>query len=152
MFVMTAQNGTFRALLLAAFVLGATPAARADEALTARNREIVRDFYATVLVGRNVDAAPRFLAPIYIQHSAGIHSGLRAFMDAFRPRFAQKPPSDYKREILRVVADNDIVIVFNRQSGTPAGGKHEVVLQFDMFRVENGMIVEHWDADPGSSA
>jgi predicted SnoaL-like aldol condensation-catalyzing enzyme len=51
------------------------------------------------------------------------------------------------REILRVVGDNDIVIIFNRQSGTDDKGKHRLVLQFDMFRVENGVILEHWDKD-----
>jgi predicted SnoaL-like aldol condensation-catalyzing enzyme len=68
-------------------------------------------------------------------------------MDLFRDKFAQKPSAGYKREILRVVGDNDIVVIFNRQSGTDPQGNHRVVLQFDMFRVENGVIVEHWDAD-----
>lgn len=45
-----------------------------------------------------------------------------------------------------MVGDNDIVIIYNRQSGTDEKG-HHVVLQFDMFRVEKGVIVEHWDAD-----
>ena len=127
------------------------PALHADEALTARNKEIVRNFYTTVLIGRNVDAAPRFLSPGYIQHSAGIPSGLKGFMDTFRKAFAQKLPPDYKREILRIVGENDIVILFDRQSGTHSNGWHQVVLQFDMFRVKDGKIVEHWDADPGST-
>jgi len=130
------------------FLLLATAStAFADEALTARNKAIVTDFYTTVLIGRNVDAAPRFLSPEYLQHSGDMPSGRKAFMDAFRANFARKPPLDYKREILRVVGDNDIVIIFNRQSGTDDKGKHHLVLQFDMFRVANGMIVEHWDAD-----
>jgi predicted SnoaL-like aldol condensation-catalyzing enzyme len=128
-------------------LLTAAPAALADEALTARNKAIVTDFYTTVLIGRNVDAAPRFLSPEYLQHSADMPSGRKAFMDLFRANFAKPPPRDYKREILRVVGDNDIVIIFNRQSGTDDKGKHHLVLQFDMFRVENGMIAEHWDAD-----
>lgn len=127
-------------------LLAAAPAAWADEALTAQNKTIVTDFYTTVMIGRNVDAAPRFLSAEYIQHSGNMPSGRKAFMDLFRANFARKPPSDYKREILRVVGDNDIVIVFNRQSGTDEKGHHRV-LQFDMFRVLNGMIVEHWDAD-----
>jgi predicted SnoaL-like aldol condensation-catalyzing enzyme len=129
------------------FVVLLAPFAHADEALTARNKAIVEDFYTTVLIGRNVDAAPRFLSPGYIQHSGDMPSGLKSFMDLFRAAFAKKLPSDYKREILRVVGDNDIVIIFNRQSGTHPDGKLQVVLQFDMFRVENGVIVEHWDAD-----
>ncbi len=68
-------------------------------------------------------------------------------MEAFRPLFARKLPPDYKREILRIVGENDIVVIFNKQSRTNPEGKHQELLQFDMFRVENGMIVEHWDAD-----
>jgi predicted SnoaL-like aldol condensation-catalyzing enzyme len=132
----------------AGFLLLATaPTGFADEALTARNKAIVTDFYTTVLIGRNVDAAPRFLSQEYLQHSGNMPAGRKAFMDVFRASFAQKPPSDYKREILRVVGDNDIVVIFNRQSGTDDKGKHHLVLQFDMFRVEKGVIVEHWDAD-----
>lgn len=128
-------------------LLAAIPTAFADEALTARNKAKVTDFYTTVLIGRNVDAAPRFLSPEYLQHSGNMPSGRKAFMDLFRAKFAKKPPRDYKREILRVVGDNDIVVLFNRQSGTDDAGKHHLVLQFDMFRVQNDVIVEHWDAD-----
>ena len=130
----------------ALFLLILVPVTHADEALTARNKAIVEDFYTTVLIGRNVDVAPRFLSPQYIQHS-NVPSGLKSFMDLFRAAFAKPLPFDYKREILRVVGDNDIVIIFNRQSGTHPDGKHQVLLQFDMFRVEKGMIVEHWDVD-----
>ena len=140
-----------RAVLALLLLSTLTIPAHADEALTARNKEIVRDFYTAVFVGRNVGAAPRFLSPGYIQHSAGIPSGLKGFMDVFRKAFAQKLPADYKREIIRIVGDNDIVIIFDRQSGTHSDGRRQVVLQFDMFRVKAGKIMEHWDADAGSS-
>jgi predicted SnoaL-like aldol condensation-catalyzing enzyme len=134
-------------LILPLLAIAAAPAALSDETLTARNKAVVRDFYTTVFIGRNIDAAPRFLAPTYIQHSANIPTGLKGFMDTFRRLFAKQLPADYKREILRIVGEKDIVVIFNKQSGTHPDGKHEVLLQFDMFRVENGMIVEHWDAD-----
>jgi predicted SnoaL-like aldol condensation-catalyzing enzyme len=134
-------------LIFSLLAIAAAPAVLSDEALTARNKAVVREFYTTVFIGRNVDAAPRFLAPTYIQHSANIPTGLKGFVDTFRPLFAKKLPADYKREILRIVGENDIVVIFNKQSGTHPDGKHEVLLQFDMFRVENGMIVEHWDVD-----
>ena len=95
----------------------------ADEALTARNKALVRDFYTTVLIG------------------------LKGFMDTFRERFAQKLPSDYKRELLNVVGDNDMVVVYVRQTWTGRDGQHHQALGFDMFRVQDGMIAEHWDAD-----
>jgi predicted SnoaL-like aldol condensation-catalyzing enzyme len=131
-----------------AFLLFATmPTAYADEALTARNKAIVRDFYTSVFIARNVDAAPRFISPGYIQHNPGIPTGLKGFVDTFRTIFAQKLPSDYKRELLNVIGENDIVVIFQRQTGTEPNGKHHLALGFDMFRVQNGMITEHWDAD-----
>src|SRR5262249_31941171 len=71
--------------------------ARADDSLTERNKSIVRDFYTTVLIGRDVDAAPRFLRPDYIQGNPGnnVPTGLKGFMDTFRERFSQKLPPDY---------------------------------------------------------
>ncbi len=124
-----------------------TQPACANEELTARNKEVVRNFYATVLIGRDVDAAPKFLRADYIQHNPQVPTGLKGFMDAFRARFAQQLPSDYKRELLNVIGDNDMVVVYVRQTWTGKDGQHHQALGFDMFRVQDGMIAEHWDAD-----
>jgi hypothetical protein len=48
---------------------------------------------------------------------------------------------DYRREILRIVGKNDLVILFDQESRTNPDGKHKVLLQFDMFRGEK------WHAD-----
>ena len=99
--------GTLITLLM--LVISVLPG-RADERLTARNKGVVREFYATVLIGRDVDAAPRFLLPDYIQHNPQVPTGLKGFMDTFRARFAQKLPADYKRELLNVIGENDMVV------------------------------------------
>ena len=133
-----------------AFTVGmAAQAAPADDTLTERNKAIVRDFYTTVLIGRNVDAAPRFLRPDYAQGNPGnnVPTGLKGFMDTFRERFSQKLPPDYKRELLNVVGDNEMVVVYVRQTWTDKDGKNHQALGFDMFRVVDGMIAKHWDAD-----
>jgi predicted SnoaL-like aldol condensation-catalyzing enzyme len=131
-----------------AFTVGmAAVAAPADDTLTERNKAIVRDFYTTVLIGRNVDAAPRFVRQDYIQHNPQVPTGLKGFMDTFRERFAQKLPSDYKREVLNVIGDKDMVVIYVRQTWTGPDGQHHQALGFDMFRVQDGMITEHWDAD-----
>jgi len=127
--------------------LGLVQAASADDALTQRNKAVVREFYTTVLINRQLDAAPQFLRADYIQHNPNVPTGLKGFMDAFRERFAQKLPSDYKRELLNVVGDNDIVVVYVRQTWTSHDGQHKQALGFDMFRVQDGKIAEHWDAD-----
>ena len=119
----------------------------ANEKETRRNKAIVRDFYTTVLIGRDVDAAPRFLRPDYIQHNPNVPTGLNGFVQVFRARFAQPLPSDYKRELLNVIGENDMVVVYVRQTWTGRDGQHHQALGFDMFRVQDGRIAEHWDAD-----
>jgi len=119
----------------------------ADDALTARNKALVRDFYTTVLIGRQVDAAPRFLSPDYIQHNPNVPTGLKGFMDTFRKRFDQKFPADYKRELLNLIGENDMVVIYVRQTWTSPDGKHNQALGFDMFRIQDGKIAEYWDAD-----
>jgi len=127
-------------------LLGFAQIMRADEALT-RNKALVRDFYTTVLIGRQVDAAPRFLSIDYIQHNPNVPTGLKGFMDTFRARFAQQLLADYKRELLNVVAEDDLVVIYVRQTWTSREGKHNKALGFDMFRVQDGKIAEHWDAE-----
>jgi predicted SnoaL-like aldol condensation-catalyzing enzyme len=119
----------------------------ADDALTARNKVLVREFYTTVLIDRHIDSAPQFLRTDYIQHNPNVPTGLKGFMDTFRERFAQKLPADYKRELLNVVGENDMVVIYMRQTWTGRDGKHNQALGFDMFRVQDGKIAEHWDAD-----
>jgi predicted SnoaL-like aldol condensation-catalyzing enzyme len=86
-------------------------------------------------------------APGYIQHNPNVPTGLNGFMDTFRARFAQLLPTDYKRELLNIVAEDDLVIIYVRQTWTSRDGKHHRALGFDMFRVQDGKIAEHWDAD-----
>ena len=119
----------------------------ANEKLTARNKAVVRGFYTTVLIGRDIDAAPRFLRADYIQHNPQVPTGLKGFMNTFRERFAQKLPPDYKRELLNVVGENDMVVIYVQQTWTGRDGQHHQALGFDMFRVQDGKIAEHWDAD-----
>jgi predicted SnoaL-like aldol condensation-catalyzing enzyme len=88
-----------------------------------------------------------FSAPAYIQHNPNVPTGLKGFMDTFRKRFDQKFPADYKRELLNLVGENDMVVIYVRQTWTSHDGKHNQALGFDMFRVQDGKIAEHWDAD-----
>jgi predicted SnoaL-like aldol condensation-catalyzing enzyme len=109
----------------------------ADDAVTAGTVD-VREFYTTVLINRDVDAAPRFLRPDYIEHNPNVPTGLNGFMDTFRARFAQPLPADYKHELLNIVAENDLVVIYVRQTWTSKDGKHHQALGFDVFRVQDG--------------
>ena len=64
-----------KALMLVSF----GQASFADDAVTARSKSIVREFYTTVLINRDVDAAPRFLCPDYMQHNPSTPLGFSGF-------------------------------------------------------------------------
>jgi predicted SnoaL-like aldol condensation-catalyzing enzyme len=121
-------------------------AALGDEALTARNKEVVRNFYTTVLIGRDVDAEISE-ARLHSTQSASAHRTDRIHghvSHAFCPTTCRL---NYKRELLNVIGENDMVVVYVRQTWTSSkDGQHHQALGFDMFRVQDGMIAEHWDA------
>jgi hypothetical protein len=65
---------------------GLVQKASADDGLTQSNKALVREFYTTVLINWQVDAAPQFLRADYIQHNPNVPTGLKGFMDTFRER------------------------------------------------------------------
>jgi hypothetical protein len=83
----------------ALMLVGFGQASFADDALTVRSKSIVREFYTTVLINRDVDAAPRFLRPDYIQHNPNVPTGLTAlwmhFVRVSRSRFLQTTNGSY---------------------------------------------------------
>jgi SnoaL-like domain len=63
--------------------------------------------------------------------------GLKAFLAYLREKFP-----DYHSEIKRVFADGDYVILHVHNVPTPGSRGNAII---DIFRLENGKVVEHWD-------
>ncbi len=127
-------------LALAAMALAASPALAADARQQERDKKTVVDFYEKALNQKDFDAAAKYLGPRYTQHNpnaADGPEGLRAFLGFLKEKFP-----DSRSEIKRVFADGDYVILHVhavRESGTRGNA---IV---DIFRLEDGKIVEHWD-------
>jgi predicted SnoaL-like aldol condensation-catalyzing enzyme len=138
--------------LAAAFGLGLfllAPVAQAADTDLAKNKALVQSFWNDVLSARNVDAATRYISPNFIQHDPQMPAGLKGFQDYFRKAFTQTP-ANFKTQILKTVAEGDVVVVYDQYTGTDPQGKPFTGTGFDMFRIENGMIAEHWDqVEPG---
>jgi predicted SnoaL-like aldol condensation-catalyzing enzyme len=104
------------------------------------NLQLVRDMFAHVLNPMDSSAVDRFVAPGYIQHSQLAPPGrdaLKAFLDMIR---AQTPEAVH--DVKRMFVDGDHVTVHYHVRRFP-GDKGWAVI--DIFRVEDGMIAEHWD-------
>lgn len=104
------------------------------------NVRAVVDFYDTLLNRKDIEAARGYVGANYRQHSplaADGFEGLRAFLV---PMFERHPRM--RCEVKRAFADGDFVILHVHARLEPEDRGAAVV---DIFRLEQGKIVEHWD-------
>jgi len=105
------------------------------------NKETVVAFYDAAINDKDFEAASEYLGGMYIQHNpmaADGPEGLKAFLD-----FAKENLGSFKVEFKRVLADGDFVMVHAHATSGQPGDRGSAVM--DIFRLENGKVVEHWD-------
>ena len=106
-----------------------------------KNKQIVRDFYETLLNRKDFDAAAKYIGRQYIQHNPNVGDGITGLKEFFDTRNREFPES---RVVLkRVLAEGDYVVCHVHSLRIP--DKHECAA-IDIFRLEDGKICEHWDA------
>ena len=104
------------------------------------NLDLVLAMFAQVLNPMDSSAVDRFIAPGYIQHNQGVEPGrdaLKAFLDMIRE---QTPEAVH--DVKRAFVDGDHVTVHYHVRRWPDDLGWAVI---DIFRIEDGQIVEHWD-------
>jgi predicted SnoaL-like aldol condensation-catalyzing enzyme len=128
------------AVAVAGFALGAPSAQAADAQQMEANKKAVVEFYEKGLNQKDFDAAAKYLGARYVQHNpsaADGAEGFRGFLQFLRDKF----PNSHS-EIKRVFADGDFVILHVHAVREPGTRGVAIV---DIFKLENGKIVEHWD-------
>ena len=121
--------------------------ASADAKLAA-NKRLVYDFWREVFEGGHMELADKYMAEGYIQHNPMVPTGRAAFVEAFSKRV--KPVAiepRVKAPLVAIVAEGELVVLsFVRENEDPKDAtKKYTTTWFDMFRIENGRIAEHWD-------
>jgi predicted SnoaL-like aldol condensation-catalyzing enzyme len=153
-------------VLVLAFVLSLPPAAQAQldvhanpdhakllaapDPRLAANKRLVYDFWREVFEAGHMDLAGKYMAESYIQHNPNVPTGRAAFV-AFFSKFSKPKPIEpkVKAQLVAIVAEGDLVVlsfVADRKDPKDPSKKYTTTW-FDMFRVENGKIAEHWDPD-----
>jgi len=127
---------------LAALLTACTQQDCADvtNAAEEQNKKTVIAFYDAAINDKDFAAASAYLGDKYIQHNplaADGPEGLQAFLG-----FAKENLGGFKVEFKRVLADGDFVTVHAHATNGPDDRGSAVM---DIFRLENGKVVEHWD-------
>ena len=105
-----------------------------------RNLKPVQDMFDHVLIPFDADAADRYIAADYIQHNQLVDTGIEPLKAFLRMVRAESPNATH--DIKRRFVDGDHVIVHYHVRRWPEDTGWAVI---DIFRIENGLIAEHWD-------
>lgn len=127
-------------LLFSATNVFAEQTVQRDLAKEEANRQLVINFYNQFFNQHQVQQAAEVVADNYIQHNPHVPDGKAPFVGYFEGYFKNNPQS--KADIVRSTADNDLVYLHIHSTQNAEDSGQAVV---DIFRVKNGMIVEHWD-------
>jgi predicted SnoaL-like aldol condensation-catalyzing enzyme len=108
-----------------------------EKTVQEKNKATVLEAFDTLFNRRDYVAAEKFWSSRYMQHSAHIGPGREGLFDLIK----SLPPT-LQYEPGTMVAEGDFVIVHGRFSGF---GQPVNWIVADIVRLENGMLVEHWD-------
>jgi predicted SnoaL-like aldol condensation-catalyzing enzyme/heme-degrading monooxygenase HmoA len=108
---------------------------------TEANKKIARDFIEKVLLNHEMDKVATYINPTkYIQHNPAVADGLDGF-DAAMKYFADNGLVMEYTKLHKVLGQGNFVLTMSEGKF----GKGELTAFYDLFRIENGQIVEHWD-------
>ena len=129
------------------------------------NKKLVLAFYAALneadathsMQKRIRGIAETYLSPDYIQHAEAFANApgpgtprdklIRLFQTMPAMPASLSPPTT-----VAVMAEADrVILVTARDMPDPATGAPKKTLTWNMFRVENGKLAEHWDCSPNMS-
>lgn len=102
-----------------------------------RNKAVVREAFDILFNKRDYTSAERFWSPDYIQHSAHIAPGRDGLFNLVRSL-----PAEPEHEWELIMAERDMVMVRGRFTGH---GQPAPWIAVDFLRVEDGVLMEHWD-------
>ncbi|MFC4113262.1 ester cyclase [Nonomuraea zeae] len=104
------------------------------------NKKAVMEFYETAFNRKDADAVTALVGDPYIQHNPQIGDGVAGLQARLRQLASAFP--DLRVQVKRMVAEGDYVSAHVHAVRVP--GQRGVAIM-DVFRLEDGKLVEHWD-------
>jgi predicted SnoaL-like aldol condensation-catalyzing enzyme len=115
----------------------------------AANKKLVFDAWRAIVQGAHTELAPKYFTEGYIQHNPNVATGRDAMVDYMKKtRPVQPIEPTIHFPVIAIMAEGDLVLLATvSYSPDPENPGHKYAgTHFDMFRIENGKIAEHWDS------
>jgi len=146
-----------RLMLVTVAALGATLALSAQTAVQVsnnmnaqekKNLQNTLDWWRQVIQSRHVELAPKYQAETYMQHNPNILTGRDAFVKVFgaRPPVNPIPETMANPPVVQFAKDDYVGLIWEREANDPTDATKKYKFNgFDLVRIENGLVAEHWD-------
>ena len=107
------------------------------------NKQLVSNFIEDVLTKHNIAAADKYFAQNPIKHNAQV-LGTEGFKEA-RRRFFQEFPDSHTTIDHFVAKGDKVFAMLTTTAANKQTGNRITIKSADLYGIENGRIVEHWD-------
>ena len=112
----------------------------------AANKKLVYEMYRIVLQGGYAGRASEFISDDYIQHNPNAGQGLAGVQDYIRKTRPERPLEDkLELPLINLIAEGDYVLTAFLRPEKDTAGSTYYSTWFDLYRIEDGKIAEHWD-------
>ena len=141
---------TIAVAALAALTVTMVPAfgqSKSPSAQEQTNLKLVNDWWREVLQAGHTELAAKYQAEDYIQHNPNISTGRDAFVQVFSRRGSRDiQPTLNPAPAIQFAKGPYVVFVWEREAKDPKDGTPYKYNFFDIVRIENGRVAEHWDS------
>ena len=111
---------------------------------TALNKQRVREVIDKIVNGGDAELADAYYREDYIQHNPSVPQGRAGLKKLIRAMHASGDPM--RAEIKLISAEDDLVwLLLEWSGGTLPAGVPRIEQTAEVFRVQDGMLAEHWD-------
>jgi predicted SnoaL-like aldol condensation-catalyzing enzyme len=135
-----------RILLALAAGCGAL-AAQDNSVLEGKNQKLVMDWYREVIAFGHVDLASKYMADTYVEHDPNITGGRKEFVAYYGKTPARPIQAALPIQPVQAFAKGDyVVLAWEHSDHDPKTNSPYKYTTYDMARVKDGKIQEHWDS------
>jgi predicted SnoaL-like aldol condensation-catalyzing enzyme len=122
-----------------------------DQKTLEDNKNKIRELMRLLIDPATARQAERLMTPSYIQHNPNIASGREAIIQFTQTEAAQRARENMVpagEPFLMAEGDYVVMMLPRRVPHPHKPGETYMSYWFDMWRLENGLIAEHWDGAP----